>query len=269
MNWRRALRDWRVWALVFTVQSPGVRAIVRYAPDPALSNDPTSLLRKPAMAAAYAYAGSNPIGNIDPSGLEFFTVQSRASVVAAHADARAFVSRNPAVARSIVDSHQTSLPRGLVSLGVNIKQADRVQKFSEALEPNALVEIDLDAGTVKLGAPYGKRIKIPRNAPGAAGANTAAPPRPTTAAPQANNAAPQDATNGNGGPANGAPNNPAPNANAVQPTSVDQAVNPPPQVNNSPLPPSDAQGAVQKPPRVRQRANSAPANLTRGARADE
>ena len=36
MNWRRALRDWRVWALVFTVQSPGVRAIVRYAPDPAL-----------------------------------------------------------------------------------------------------------------------------------------------------------------------------------------------------------------------------------------
>jgi len=35
VNWRRALRDWRVWALVFTVQGPGVRAIVRYAPAPA------------------------------------------------------------------------------------------------------------------------------------------------------------------------------------------------------------------------------------------
>jgi hypothetical protein len=31
----RALRDWRVWALVLTVQGPGVRAIVRYAPWPA------------------------------------------------------------------------------------------------------------------------------------------------------------------------------------------------------------------------------------------
>src|SRR4029077_14499102 len=29
------MRDWRVWALVFTVQGPGVRAIVRYAPAPA------------------------------------------------------------------------------------------------------------------------------------------------------------------------------------------------------------------------------------------
>ncbi len=34
MNWRRALRDWRVWALVFTIQGPGVRAIVRYTPSP-------------------------------------------------------------------------------------------------------------------------------------------------------------------------------------------------------------------------------------------
>jgi hypothetical protein len=31
----RALRDWRVWALVLTIQGPGVRAIVRYAPWPA------------------------------------------------------------------------------------------------------------------------------------------------------------------------------------------------------------------------------------------
>jgi hypothetical protein len=31
-----ALRDWRVWALVLTVQGPGVRAVVRYAPWPAL-----------------------------------------------------------------------------------------------------------------------------------------------------------------------------------------------------------------------------------------
>ena len=32
---RRALRDWRVWALAFTIQVPGVRALVRYAPWPA------------------------------------------------------------------------------------------------------------------------------------------------------------------------------------------------------------------------------------------
>lgn len=30
----RALRDWRVWALTLTIQGPGVRAIVRYAPSP-------------------------------------------------------------------------------------------------------------------------------------------------------------------------------------------------------------------------------------------
>src|SRR3954454_6827762 len=97
-----------------------------YAPDPALSSDPAALLRKPAMAAAYAYAGSNPIGNIDPTGLEFFTVASRASVLPAPAPARPFVGRTPAVAKSIVASDQSSLPRGLVKLGVNIEQADRV-----------------------------------------------------------------------------------------------------------------------------------------------
>jgi hypothetical protein len=32
---RQALRDWRVWALTFTIQVPGVRALVRYAPWPA------------------------------------------------------------------------------------------------------------------------------------------------------------------------------------------------------------------------------------------
>ena len=31
-----ALRDWRVWALTLTIQGPGARAIVRYAPRPAL-----------------------------------------------------------------------------------------------------------------------------------------------------------------------------------------------------------------------------------------
>jgi hypothetical protein len=36
-NWvLRALRDWRVWALTFTIQGPGARAIVRYAPWPGL-----------------------------------------------------------------------------------------------------------------------------------------------------------------------------------------------------------------------------------------
>ena len=32
----RALRDWRVWALTLTIQGPGARAIVRYAPRPAV-----------------------------------------------------------------------------------------------------------------------------------------------------------------------------------------------------------------------------------------
>jgi hypothetical protein len=34
---RRALRDWRVWALTLTIQGPGARAIIRYAPWPALT----------------------------------------------------------------------------------------------------------------------------------------------------------------------------------------------------------------------------------------
>jgi hypothetical protein len=32
----RALRDWRVWALALTIQGPGARAVVRYAPWPAV-----------------------------------------------------------------------------------------------------------------------------------------------------------------------------------------------------------------------------------------
>ena len=240
-----------------------------YTPDPALSSDPTALLRKPAMAAAYAYAGSNPVGNIDPSGLEFFTVSSRASVLAAHADNRTYVGRTPVAAKAIVDGHQTSLPRGLVQFGVNIEQADRVQKFSEMLEPNPLVEVDLGAGTVKLGAPYGKRIKIPRNAPAAAGANTAAQQTDVAAPKRPTSALPQDAASLSGGPANGPANNPAPNANAVQPTAVNDAVNPPPQVNNAPPTAGNPQSPVQRPPRAWQRANSAPANLVGGTRADE
>jgi RHS repeat-associated protein len=246
-----------------------------YAPDPALSLDPTALMRKPAMAAAYAYSGSNPIGNIDPSGLEFFTVQRRAAVLAEHADNRAYVASHPVAARTIVEAHETRLPRGLVKFGVNIKQADRVQKFSEKLEANPIVEVDLNEGTVKIGAPYGKRIRIPRNQAAATnaantgnagGANTGGA---QTTAPVAANAVPQDAANASGAPANGAPSNPAPNANAVQPTAVNQAVSPPPPVNNAPPPKADARSPVQRSPQVRQRSGSAPAVLLGGSRADE
>lgn len=234
-----------------------------YSPDPALTSDPTALVRKPAMAAAYAYAGSNPVANIDPSGLEFFTVQSRASVVARHENARTYVGKNPAIAKAIVDSDLTSLPRSLLKLGLNIERADRIQKFSEALDPNPLVSVDLTSGTVEIGAPYGKRIRIPRNAPAAAGANaaaqqngaaaqqtgTTAPVRPTAALPTS-------AADASGGPATG--------PGVAGPTAVTVAA-----ADNAPPTAGNPQSARQRPPRAFQRSNSAPANLVSGSRADE
>jgi RHS repeat-associated protein len=228
---------------------------VFYAPDPVLTDDPAALLDKPALTAAYAYAGSNPLANVDPSGREFYTSQTRGNLEAKHAEVRAFIGRNPAVAAAIVANLDTRLPRGLVALGLNTKRADRIKAFSKALEAKPIVEIDPNKGTVKLSLGIGKRLRIPKNTPAALG-------------PNGNNASAQDATGSGGRPAIGAGG--AGGAGATGATSP-QAPAPPAAKDTGSTAaagPGQTSDATATP---RRRANSAPAALTGGGirRADE
>jgi RHS repeat-associated protein len=228
-----------------------------YAPDPVLSDDPTGVVGKPALAAAYAYAGSNPIANVDPSGREFITSLNRGGLEEKHAKVRAFIGRNPDVAAAMVANLNTKLPRGLVSLGLNIERADRIKKFADALDAKPIVEIDPNTGTVKLSLGIGPRLKIPKNKP----ADAAADPN------QAATTAPQDATSGTGTPAVG--------SGSAAPTGGTnaQAPAPPPGPTNNQggTPPAESPTNNDPPAATRQRSQSAPPALTGGTspRADE
>lgn len=231
-----------------------------YAPDPILTDDPTAIIGKPGLTAAYAYAGSNALTNVDPSGLEFFTAQTRAGVKDKHAGARAFVGRNPAVAASIVAGLDTRLPRGLVAAGLNVKRADRIQAFAELLDAKPIVEIDPNEGTVKLSLGIGKRLKIPANKPATSNQTATAGANSATAS--------QDATGSGGGPAVGPGNGGATGATSAQALAR-------PAATGNDQGPAAATGQAQSragPTTMpRPRADSSPAALKGGgtARADE
>jgi len=229
-----------------------------YAPDPILTDDPSAILGKPALTAAYGFAGSNPLANVDPSGLEFFTSQARGGVKTKYADVRAFVGRNPAVAASIVAGLDTRLPRGLIRAGLNIKRADRVQAFADLLEGKPIVEIDPNEGTVKLSLLYGKRLKIPRNKKAAADQNAQAPAGANT----------QDATGNGVSPAVGPGSSGSPGSTSTQAATPSPAAK-----NDQGTSPAGgpSQSSTAATPQPRPRAKSAPPALRGGgtARADE
>ncbi|MFF2275959.1 SpvB/TcaC N-terminal domain-containing protein [Agromyces sp. NPDC058126] len=134
--------------------------------DPALS-DPFSLVGSPELQASYAYAGSNAIRYDDPSGA-LFTIAKANDVVRAawdKSDAAAqmsgFAGLGP-LGQAMDAGKANHLPKAFVRLGVGMDRdaAKKWQDTAEIGEPNPLIDIDPAEGTVKLGAPYGKRAKF-------------------------------------------------------------------------------------------------------------
>jgi hypothetical protein len=85
------------------------------------------------------------------------------------------------VAASIAASLDTRLPRSFVKLGLDTKLSGKVQAFADSFDTNPFIEIDVSSGTVKLGAPYGKRLKLG----GGADATTPGATTPSTGASSA------------------------------------------------------------------------------------
>lgn len=155
-----------------------------YSPDALLVQDPLAVIGQPELRAAYSFAGANPVSNIDPSGQMFIATQARAEMVkAADKAVRAKLKDNPDVAASIAASLDSRLPSSFVKLALDTDRSESLQAFADKFEPNAFIDINLSEGTVKIGAPYGKRLKLGGSDTPADATDSAAPPRPGTPAP--------------------------------------------------------------------------------------
>jgi len=162
---------------------------VEYSPDPVLTDDPMAIVATPSLRAAYAFAGSNPLTNVDPSGQEFTPAQAKAFIKANPNAVRALLAKDPALRASVVKNLKTSLPRSFVRLGLNIESAELHQKRFEMIDDVAkpFVEINISTGEIKLSPGLFKQFTVRKGAKG----NAATQPATGGSA---------DATNGSGGP---------------------------------------------------------------------
>jgi RHS repeat-associated protein len=151
-----------------------------YSPDPVLTDDPMAIVGTPGLRTAYAFAGSNPLTYVDPSGLQFTQAQAKAFIKANMKEARAVVAKDPALRASLEKNLKTRLPKSLVRLGLDIESADlhakRFKMIDDVAKP--FVEINISTGQVQLSPGLFKQFTV----------------RKGTAS------APADATNGSGGP---------------------------------------------------------------------
>jgi len=117
-----------------------------------LVDDPMAIVGTPSLRAAYAFAGSNPLAYVDPSGQQFTQAQAKAFIKANFKQARAAVAKDPALRASLEQNLKTRLPKSFVRLGLNIDSAELHQKRFEAIDDIAkpFVEINISTGEVKL-----------------------------------------------------------------------------------------------------------------------
>jgi len=160
------------------------------SPDPLLSADPRATIGQPGLLGAYTYAGAAPVINVDPTGLDFFGAHQRVAVKARAQEAFDLdqfvlkITGEGDVAQKKAADRQKLLD--------GQAQADAVR------EPNALIKIDLNEGTVSLGAPYG-----PRKEWSLKGGNSGSQAAPSAAAQDSANSKADDsldATDDSGGP---------------------------------------------------------------------
>jgi RHS repeat-associated protein len=163
-----------------------------YSPDAVLTDDPTAIVTTPSLRAAYAYAGSNSVTNIDPSGRQFTPAQRKAFIKANFQRARELVANDPALRASLEANLKTRLPKSFVRLGLDIKSGDLHQKRFEMIDDIAkpFVEINISTGEVKLSPGLFKQFTVRK------GKGTT-----SNAATQAATGNQASATNASGGPA--------------------------------------------------------------------
>ena len=161
-----------------------------YSPDPVLVDDPMAIVGTPALHSAYAFAGSNPVTYVDPSGNQFTRSQAKAFIKANFKQARAIVAKDPVLRASIEANLKTRLPKSFVRLGLDIEKSELRQKRFEMIDGVAkpFVEINISTGEVKLSPGLFKQFTVRKGAT----SNSATQP---ASANQAN------ATTGSGGPA--------------------------------------------------------------------
>jgi RHS repeat-associated protein len=207
-----------------------------YSADPILVDDPTAVVDQPSLSTAYAYAGSNPVANVDPTGYVFTSAQAPA-VIKAHEADRARLKANPKLAGIVADSLQTRLPRSFVRLGLDIERADRLQKFADRFDAKPFVEINLSEGTVKFSLGIGKRLKVGGDSSNATGAQTSDVATTQGSGPSATNGQPPPT----GGSSAQAPQSPAQTSmGAGSQADAGSSAQPPPRPPK-PLPKSPAQ----------------------------
>jgi RHS repeat-associated protein len=162
-----------------------------YSPDPVLVDDPAAIVTTPSLRAAYAFAGSNAVTNIDPSGQQFTPAQRKAFIKANFKQARAIVAQDPALRASLEANLKTRLPKSLVRLGLDIESADLHQKRFNMIDDIAkpFVEINISTGEVQLSPGLFKQFTV-RKGKGATG----------NAATQSSGGSQAGATNASGGP---------------------------------------------------------------------
>ncbi|GEM_PF-1329699 len=162
--------------------------------DPVLVDDPTIVVGSPELRTTYAYAGSNAIRFVDPSG-QLFTIASANDVVAKARAAKATTSATPNSSQVATQTVGTTGTQG-TSATAKASRAERLYKFSKKWDAKPLFDIDRSDGSVKF-APLltGPRIKLKEG--------EQAPPslnQTQTTNTGTTSASKQDATSSTGGP---------------------------------------------------------------------
>ncbi len=163
------------------------------SPDPLLSTDVQSLIGQPSLGGAYTYAGANAVGNVDPSGLEFFGAHSRVDV---KARAQAAFDLDQV---TLINAGEGDAAKAKLNLRISLLKSQ--EAANTIREPNALIKIDLRTGEVSLGAPYGPRKTWKLKGGDTGSQAPAVDDAKDDSSPAADDSA--DATNGSGGPSAG------------------------------------------------------------------
>lgn len=119
------------------------------SPDPLLSFDVQALIDQPGLGGAYTYGGANPVGNVDPTGFEFFSGHQAAAVKARAQEAFE--------AELFVLEISGEGDKAAAMRASRIKDLKTLERAEAVLEPEPIISIDLVKKKVSVGAPYGPR----------------------------------------------------------------------------------------------------------------
>jgi RHS repeat-associated protein len=104
-----------------------------YSPDPVLVEDPTAIVDKPELRTAYAYAGSNPVTNVDPTGYDY-TDAIRKAYAADPVSFTHVLILNPALRASSMEALGDRMPKSVKYLVNNHERLTKRQELFEKID---------------------------------------------------------------------------------------------------------------------------------------